>query len=732
MNRIKQSNKKRKNCSSQEKQSKKVKFNEEVKVKLIPVDKDKKPKRQLSGAAKRKRRKMNQMRAPSTADEDDAIIAQMEKNLKIKKGKRMKSCGDDLDSILDLIEFGANSCKKEEEEVNLLVDDSEDGEDLDDLKELLEKESDEDEDEDHKIEDEEDDTMEDEEHHEMEDDLETEDEEADYEIEDEDEEEIKDLKKKSEDEYSKKDDDLKVQSSIQSTNTGGKYIPPSKRALMTNGEEESVANIRRQVKGQLNRLSEDNIASIVPILRKLGESRGRARVHDVIISLILEEVDVCDPLPERLISEAVMLVVIMTSHTGIGLLASFVERTCKRFVHTLSVAKQPNTVGGKNANNLLRALCSLYELKAVQKQIIYDVIELLISEKEVMQEKEVELLLLIFKKIGFQLRRDDPIQMKKIVVMVTPQSRGAPVGSRMRFMLDVISAVKNNNIQKIQDYDVDVINKRRKKVKSCMASEIDEFADVKLKELLEADETGRWWLVGSAWKGRQSNEITEVTGVEEVSGEVSQKLQDAAKKMRMNTDIRKKIFYAVMGSSDFEEAFNNICRLDLKGKQLREIGSVLVECCIQQRHFNKFYVFLIHKFCKSNRDYVVIFQCSLWDRFKLIDSMSERKKTNLSKLLSDLLLNSALTINCFKSIKFTEISPPIIDFLRRVFILLAQSSSSIEKMTSVFEKRSKHQKHVRLGLRLFLLHFMIKDANFMTSQRHLTEHFEAMNNALAS
>ena len=326
-------------------------------------------------------------------------------------------------------------------------------EDLDDLKELLEKESDEDEDEDHKIEDEEDDTMEDEEHHEMEDeedDLETEDEEADYEIEDEDEEEIKDLKKKSEDEYSKKDDDLKVQSSIQSTNTGGKYIPPSKRALMTNGEEESVANIRRQVKGQLNRLSEDNIASIVPILRKLGESRGRARVHDVIISLILEEVDVCDPLPERLISEAVMLVVIMTSHTGIGLLASFVERTCKRFVHTLSVARQPNTVGGKNANNLLRALCSLYELKAVQKQIIYDVIELLISEKEVMQEKEVELLLLIFKKIGFQLRRDDPIQMKKIVVMVTPQSRGAPVGSRMRFMLDVISAVKNNNIQKIQ------------------------------------------------------------------------------------------------------------------------------------------------------------------------------------------------------------------------------------------------------------------------------------------
>ena len=57
---------------------------------------------------------------------------------------------------------------------------------------------------------------------------------------------------------------------------------------------------------------------------------------------------------------------------------------------------------------------------------------------------------------------------------------------------------------------------------------------------------GRWWIVGSSWSGRV---LDQVTGVRHQStqGEHS-KLLEIARKQRMNTDVRKNIFCAVMSS----------------------------------------------------------------------------------------------------------------------------------------------------------------------------------------
>lgn len=42
--------------------------------------------------------------------------------------------------------------------------------------------------------------------------------------------------------------------------------------------------------------------------------------------------------------------------------------------------------------------------------------------------------------------------------------------------------------------------------------------------------------------------------------------------MQMNTQTRKTIFVVVMSSRDVSDAFERLMRLDLKGKQDREIG----------------------------------------------------------------------------------------------------------------------------------------------------------------
>lgn len=52
------------------------------------------------------------------------------------------------------------------------------------------------------------------------------------------------------------------------------------------------------------------------------------------------------------------------------------------------------------------------------------------------------------------------------------------------------------------------------------------------------DNKGRWWIVGSAWKG---NEETN-KNISQKKNVYDKKLLEMAKKYRMNTDTRKNIF----------------------------------------------------------------------------------------------------------------------------------------------------------------------------------------------
>lgn len=53
-----------------------------------------------------------------------------------------------------------------------------------------------------------------------------------------------------------------------------------------------------------------------------------------------------------------------------------------------------------------------------------------------------------------------------------------------------------------------------------------------------ADNKGRWWIVGSAWKGDEQKNNNNL----QKKDMYDKKLLDMAKKYRMNTDTRKNIF----------------------------------------------------------------------------------------------------------------------------------------------------------------------------------------------
>lgn len=321
---------------------------------------------------------------------------------------------------------------------------------------------------------------------------------------------------------------------------------------------------------------------------------------------------------------------------------------------------------------------------------------------------EMELLLVLLRHSGFQLRSDDPQALKQIVALVKEKSTaalsacssaspddnanaddtsttntnptiaeetdrwkakfaaGAPStsltaanldddgvsggsavataargGSRARYILDTILELQSSKRTRLQEQGQESGRRVRKWLGSVKAAKGggggtsgDASLRVSWAELVSTENRGRWWKVGAAWVGRGASLASASgSGVAEEQGGVDVAIETGssgggcgagdssgrskngtggagggrddeevgllalAARQRMNTDVRRSVFVAIMGSSDCEDALEKILRLNLKGAQEREIARVLVECCSQEGAYNPFYAHLAERAC---------------------------------------------------------------------------------------------------------------------------------------
>lgn len=211
-------------------------------------------------------------------------------------------------------------------------------------------------------------------------------------------------------------------------------------------------------------------------------------------------------------------------------------------------------------------------------------------------------------------------------------------GSRARYILDTILELQGNKRSRIQEQGQESGRRVRKwlgSVKAAKGGGSGGGGDASLRvtwaELVSTESKGRWWRVGAAWAGRggpssSSSSAAATAGKggaaagaatgdgtsaggsggggggggdangDKDGGEAGGLLALAARQ-RMNTDVRRSVFVAIVGSSDCEDALEKILRLNLKGAQEREIARVIVECCSQEGSYNPFYAHLAERVC---------------------------------------------------------------------------------------------------------------------------------------
>ncbi|CAK6969299.1 nucleolar MIF4G domain-containing protein 1 [Scomber scombrus] len=287
---------------------------------------------------------------------------------------------------------------------------------------------------------------------------------------------------------------------------------------------------------------------------------------------------------------------------------------------------------------------------------------------------------------------------------------------QVRFMLETMLALKNNDMRKIPGYDPEPMERLRKLQRTLIhrsAGGSDMKLRVSLENLLAADQVGRWWIVGSSWSGAPMiNELSNTTSKQSTSdAQFSAKVLELARKQRMNTEVRRNIFCVLMTSEDYLDAFEKLLRMGLKDKQEREIVHVLMDCCLQEKTFNAFYAVLGEKFCSQDRRFQMTFQFSLWDKFKELPNLPSSTLNNLVQLVTRFFQKKCLSLSILKVIEFGELDKPTVRFLRQMLTKLLKETEP-EDLVSIFGRISGIPKlgMLREGLKLFISHFLLKNA----------------------
>lgn len=503
-----------------------------------------------------------------------------------------------------------------------------------------------------------------------------------------------------------------------------KYVAPHLRSLAGNESEEYI-QIRRRVRGLLNRLSESNVESITGEMATIFRSTIRSVSTQIIINEVLAA---CSGGPrgnEQYAAVFASFVAGLACSVGMDFSAKFMALLAKAFED--ECLKEDN-ISLRNLTLLLSYLCIF---GVCSSDLIYD---LLITLSKRLREIDVSTILTVLNCCGMKIRSDDPTAMKNFIQSVqnrvnelkasSVEGQANINGKRMEFMLETIFDIKNN---KKRPKEETAPHARIKKWLQKLRVEEILIRGLKWSKLLDPDNKGQWWLSGGM--AAKTDNVQEVANTIDKDILEAQKMLQLASSQRMNTDARKAIFCIIMSGEDYIDAFEKLLRLDLVGKQDREIMRVIVECCLQEKIFNKYYTTLASKLCEHDKNHKFTLQFCIWDHFKELESMQLLRSMHLAKFIAEMVGSFTLSLAVLKSVELsdiTQLTPKRIMHFRMLFEALFEYPDEVIWNSLTRVAVSPELETLRHGIEFFIREYVVKTNKAFANKFKISK--KALNN----
>lgn len=499
---------------------------------------------------------------------------------------------------------------------------------------------------------------------------------------------------------------MAMSESIQSysnTRGGGVYIPPFKLAQMyesilkeKNSKSQEYQRVmwdtlKKSINGIINKANTSNISEISLELFNENLIRGKGLLVKSIMKSQMAS-------PTFTAVYAAILSIINSKLPDIGKIA------CNRYISMFQKAFKRNS-----KINLQTSLKMIAHL--VNNQIVTDILafEILLLFLENYSADSIDLACDFMKECGQTLESTNPSIAQEVYEKFRSILHEGNIEKRSEYSIEALFAVRRSNYKSfpalteeldlVLDDDKIMHNISLQDEIKCNYEAPKETDDTQIgtEEYLDNfrfepnyDENEEEWnkikleIIGEADALDLKKERAEAEALDAMRLEVNNnaKIIDMTEKDLVN--LKKTIYLTIISSLDFQECCHKLLKLNLRSGQEIELVGMIIDCCIQERTYEKFFGLLSERFCVLNEIYKECFEAQFETHFFRVHRLETNKLRNLAYLFVHLLYTKAISWSVLSIIRLTEEDTTTSSriFIKTIFLELAKYLG-IEKLSTI-------------------------------------------------
>ncbi|XP_055966125.1 pre-mRNA-splicing factor CWC22 homolog [Sorex fumeus] len=446
------------------------------------------------------------------------------------------------------------------------------------------------------------------------------------------------------------------------TRTGGAYIPPAKLRMMQEQitDKNSLAYqrmsweaLKKSINGLINKVNISNIGIIIQELLQENIVRGRG-----LLSRSVLQAQSASPIFTHVY--AALVAIINSKFPQIG------ELILKRLI--LNFRK-----GYRRNDKQLCLTASKFVAHLINQNVAHEVLclEMLTLLLERPTDDSVEVAIGFLKECGLKLTQVSPRGINAIFERLRNILHESEIDKRVQYMIEVMFAVRKDGFKDHpvilegldlveeddqfthmlpleDDYNPEDVLNVFKMDPSFMENE-EKYKAIKKEILDEGDSDSN-----TDQDAESSDEEEEEEEEEEGEDEEGKKLTIHDKTEINLVSFRRTIYLAIQSSLDFEECAHKLLKMEFPESQTKELCNMILDCCAQQRTYEKFFGLLAGRFCMLKKEYMESFEGIFKEQYDTIHRLETNKLRNVAKMFAHLLYTDSLPWSVLECIKLSE------------------------------------------------------------------------------
>ncbi|XP_052038739.1 pre-mRNA-splicing factor CWC22 homolog isoform X2 [Apodemus sylvaticus] len=448
------------------------------------------------------------------------------------------------------------------------------------------------------------------------------------------------------------------------TRTGGAYIPPAKLRMMQEQitDKNSLAYqrmsweaLKKSINGLINKVNISNISIIIQELLQENIVRGRG-----LLSRSVLQAQSASPIFTHVY--AALVAIINSKFPQIG------ELILKRLI--LNFRK-----GYRRNDKQLCLTASKFVAHLINQNVAHEVLclEMLTLLLERPTDDSVEVAIGFLKECGLKLTQVSPRGINAIFERLRNILHESEIDKRVQYMIEVMFAVRKDGFKDHpvilegldlveeddqfthmlpleDDYNPEDVLNVFKMDPNFMENE-EKYKAIKKEILDEGDSDSNTDQEAGSSEDDDEEEEEEEEGEEEEGG---QKVTIHDKTEINLVSFRRTIYLAIQSSLDFEECAHKLLKMEFAESQTKELCNMILDCCAQQRTYEKFFGLLAGRFCMLKKEYMESFESIFKEQYDTIHRLETNKLRNVAKMFAHLLYTDSLPWSVLECIKLSE------------------------------------------------------------------------------